>query len=427
MNYLDVFEARRQCLNMPQLASSNGKASDLKNSPNNKKTFCKNGVSIPVLSFFSGLGLLDLGFHSAGLTPIWHNENSKDFISIFEFGMESVGIRGPSGRIQNTNSIANIGPNEILRQAFGKSGTPNVFGVIGGPPCPDFSVGGKNKGGDGERGRLSQIFVRRILELQPTFFVLENVPGLIRTQKHKEFLDGLLKQLLTQYRLDARILNSLDYGVPQDRERLIIVGLKSKLMKKSGHGPENIETAESLIKKAKQNLTFFDETSKAWFPWDLCRLFPSAKSKYNWPTQIPFGQVPDVPHDIPSELMVWSYIGDKTKLLKLSNSNECFIPYSKKFSEIAEGDVSRKCFKRLHRWRYSPAAAYGNNEVHLHPDEARRLTVREAMQIQTIPENFQLPSNISLSAKYKTIGNAVPVKLARAIGLSLRKTLEVYI
>ena len=425
MNYLDVFGSGGQCLKMPQLVSPSETVADPKVGMQSEKNLGMKTASIPVLSFFSGLGLLDLGFHSAGMTPIWHNEVSKDFKTIFEFGMESFGINGPSAKIQNTNSIVNIGPNEILRQAFGKSGTPSVFGIIGGPPCPDFSVGGKNKGSEGERGKLSQTFVRRILELQPTFFVFENVPGLIRTQKHREFLAGLLSQLLTNYKVDAQILNSLEYGVPQDRERLIIVGLKNKWLKKNGHDTRSIKSAESLIEQARQNSTAADKTLHSWFPWDLCRLFPGAKSKFNWPTQIPFGEIPKTPKNIPTELMVWSYIGDKNKLLKLSNAEEGFIPYSKKFHEIAEGDVSRKCFKRLHRWRYSPAAAYGNNEVHLHPAEARRLTVREAMQIQTVPESFQLPSDISLSAKYKTIGNAVPVKLAQAIGYSLRKALKI--
>jgi DNA (cytosine-5)-methyltransferase 1 len=62
----------------------------------------------------------------------------------------------------------------------------------------------------------------------------------------------------------------------------------------------------------------------------------------------------------------------------------------------------------LHRWRYSPTAAYGNNEVHLHPYKARRLTVAEALAIQSLPKNFQLPPTMTLSDMFKTIGNGVP-------------------
>ena len=80
--------------------------------------------------------------------------------------------------------------------------------------------------------------------------------------------------------------------------------------------------------------------------------------------------------------------------------------------------------RRGWRVRFSPAAAYGNNEVHLHPTEPRRLTVREAMQIQTVPENYALPANMTLTSKFKTIGNAVPVRLAEAMAGSLKEVID---
>ena len=121
--------------------------------------------------------------------------------------------------------------------------------------------------------------------------------------------------------------------------------------------------------------------------------------------------------------MVGPLICDQQRLSTLPNGTEGFNPYSRRFKTVAEGDVSKKCFKRLHRWRYSPAAAYGNNEVHLHPTEPRRLTVREAMQIQTVPENYALPADMTLSSKFKTIGNAVPVRLAEAMANSINEVI----
>lgn len=85
-----------------------------------------------------------------------------------------------------------------------------------------------------------------------------------------------------------------------------------------------------------------------------------------------------------------------------------------------EGDDSKKCYKRLHRWRYSPTAAYGNNEVHLHPYKAQRLSVAEALSIQSLPKEFVLPPDISLSAKFKTIGNGVPYLLAKGVAETIR-------
>jgi DNA (cytosine-5)-methyltransferase 1 len=91
---------------------------------------------------------------------------------------------------------------------------------------------------------------------------------------------------------------------------------------------------------------------------------------------------------------------------------------------IPEGDVSRKSFKRLHRWRFSPTAAYGNNEVHLHPTLPRRLTVREALRIQSVPDTYILPEDMPLTHKFKTIGNGVAVKLAYAVACSIRNMIE---
>ena len=89
-----------------------------------------------------------------------------------------------------------------------------------------------------------------------------------------------------------------------------------------------------------------------------------------------------------------------------------------------EGDTSRKSFKRLHRWRYSPTVAYGNNEVHLHPWRDRRLSVAEAMALQSLPREFTLPPGMTLSDKFKTIGNGVPYLLARALALTIADTLS---
>lgn len=102
------------------------------------------------------------------------------------------------------------------------------------------------------------------------------------------------------------------------------------------------------------------------------------------------------------------------------NGNDVFKPKSEKFSTVNEGDTKRKSFKRLHRYRYSPTACYGHREVHLHPWEKRRLSVREAMRIQGIPDEYQLPDNATLSNKFALVSNGVPVSLAHQVALSLK-------
>ncbi|MDD5774731.1 MAG: DNA cytosine methyltransferase, partial [Candidatus Omnitrophica bacterium] len=80
----------------------------------------------------------------------------------------------------------------------------------------------------------------------------------------------------------------------------------------------------------------------------------------------------------------------------------------------------RKSFKRLHRYRYSPTVCYGHNEVHLHPWEPRRLSVREAMRIQGIPDAYELPPEATLTSKFSAVSNGVPVQLAFEVAKSLK-------
>ena len=77
--------------------------------------------------------------------------------------------------------------------------------------------------------------------------------------------------------------------------------------------------------------------------------------------------------------------------------------------------MSKKSYKRLHRWRYSPTVAYGNNEVHLHPYKPRRLSAAEALALQTLPKEFELPKDMTLTDKFKTIGNGVPYLLSSGV------------
>ncbi|MBC7341782.1 MAG: DNA cytosine methyltransferase [Clostridia bacterium] len=357
---------------------------------------------VPLLSFFTGAGFLDIGFMQAGFKVIWCNERDHSFVQGYEYGMASLTGNNPC-RV-NTGSIAALDAKQIAAEAFGNTPRPALFGIIGGPPCVDFSVGGKNRGEKGEHGRLSEIYVDKILDLQPSFFLFENVPGLVRTAKHRKFLNKLMKRLSAHYIIDHRVLNALDYGVPQDRERLFVVGFHIKWLN------EHLGLS-------------FPYAREGWFPWPE-PIYPNAKFRYPWPGQSPFGSEPKKPDGIPDDLVVGPLICNTEEIARLPNGLEGFKPYSKKFYLIPEGDVSRISFKRLHRWRYSPTAAYGNNEVHLHPALPRRLTVREAMRIQTVPDTYALPAGLSLSDKFKMVGNGVPVQLAQAVALSFMKVIR---
>ena len=359
-------------------------------------------MRLPLISFFTGGGFLDLGLEEAGFDTVWYNEFNPDFADMFEYGMsalrKSVDPSAPAVSVNSRSSIIDLRAGQILFDAFGGA-APARFGVIGGPPCPDFSNGGRHRGHEGDHGKLSQTYIDMVCDLKPSFFLMENVPGLIRNTKHRAFFEKLRDQLkLSGFITDFTTLNALDFGVPQDRNRVFMIGVSNR------------EWHRLYGKKQSPQ-------EDGWFPFPKPR-FENAKF-LPWPGVSTFGAEPVKPRGIPDELMTIHWLKGKIDVSKLPNGDEFFIPYSDKFNTVAEGDDSKKSFKRLHRYRYSPTACYGNNEVHLHPWKPRRLSVREALRIQTIPDEYVLQKTKPLSSKFKMIANGVPRILAFEIGRSL--------
>jgi DNA (cytosine-5)-methyltransferase 1 len=162
--------------------------------------------------------------------------------------------------------------------------------------------------------------------------------------------------------------------------------------------------------------------------WDEGLAYPNRKAfDFPWADTEAFVQdaVKANPNSVPLDLTV-QYWFDKNDVEAHPNQIDCFTPRNglSKFLKISEGDVSRKSSKRLHRWRYSPTAAYGNNEVHLHPYKARRISVAEALAIQSMPKEFELPPAMTLSNKFKTVGNGVPFKLGSHIARAIKQFLQ---
>ncbi|WP_288882968.1 DNA cytosine methyltransferase [Pedobacter panaciterrae] len=356
---------------------------------------------IPVLSFFSGGGFLDMGFISAGLDVVWTNEIDKSFVQLYKSGMTSWGNKiGNEAEfsISNTNSIKDISAKDIIDQAF-NGVKPFHFGVIGGPPCQDFTINGNMDGFKGDRGSLTDAFLWKILELQPSFFVMENVTGLLRSKKTSQHFKDLLELMSNDFFIDFDVLNSLNFDVPQSRERVFVIGLR-----------------KNLIVSENTGLEF----GKKWFP------FPANKINYlkdvNWPLHNEYNsKVMVMPEGVPLKLCVNTCLVPKSLEGKIPNSAEYFNLYVKedKLNIIKEGETNRPSFKRLHRFRYSPTTCYGNNEVHLHPYQNRRISVREALRIQGVSDSYVLPTEIPLSKKFKMIGNGVPVPLAKAVASQL--------
>jgi DNA (cytosine-5)-methyltransferase 1 len=365
------------------------------------------GHKIPILSFFSGGGFMDMGFEQAGFEIVWTNEYDQDFVKLHKAGITSwrkSQYDGTKSGFFNTKSITEVSSKEILAEAFPK-GKPEQFGIIGGPPCQDFSMNGSLKGFDGDRGKLTKLYFDKILELKPTFFVMENVTGLLKRKESKKYLEQILNRIENKYNVDYEILNSLNFGVPQHRERVFYVGIKKECIN------------QKLINQALLG---------KWFPFPINKKYHNAATKFIWEKEVSFGLTLKKPNNIPLELCVESCLVPNEKLNIIPNANEIFTLYKpiNELKKIKEGETNRPSFKRLHRFRYSPTACYGNNEVHLHPYLHRRLSVREALRIQGVSDKYILQPELSLSKKFKMIGNGVPVPLAKAVATSLKSFID---
>lgn len=350
-----------------------------------------------VYSFFSGIGFLDLGFEKNGFHIRLVNEYDPVFMSAYQYARKYPQDRKYCN--ESAEEFLHGGLKQGLAAMIREDRRNNhLVGFVGGPPCPDFSVAGKNKGASGENGRLTATYIELICQFLPDFFVLENVKGLFATKIHRNFLDRETKKLLERgYEVSVQVENALEYGAPQFRERLFVVGFRN--------ARRGALVAPLVLQK---------------------RHTMDAILKKDWPREDPFAidnpRTP--PRGIYKRLSVEHWF-EKNNVLLHPNANDCFeARKAERFLQIPEGRVSGKSFKRLHRWRYSPTAAYGHNEVHLHPYKPRRLSVAEALAIQSLPKDFVVLPSASLTAKFKMVGNGVPFLLAVALAQATRNELE---
>lgn len=356
--------------------------------------------------------MLDLAFERNQYNIVLVNEYCAQFLNAYKYARQQLNIAPPIYGYYETSAeyfSRKRGKRRLngLMQAEHDKG--NLIGFIAGPPCPDFSVAGKNRGSEGAHGKLTKVYFDIICRCRPDFFVFENVKGLVKTEKHKHFYNEMQHKLFkNDYVISHKLLNALSYGVPQFREREIMIGISKELFEKLGYqldinGTFKFPWDEHSIGALEEILNQ---------PWPTTQQFVVNSRRINrWPGY--------------EELTVnhWFLQND---VCHHPNARDRFAVKAgrEKMSIIGEGDTTRKSFKRLHRWRYSPTACYGNNEVHLHPYKVRRLSVAEAMAIQSLPREFVLPKEMSLSAKFKTVGNGVPYLLAEAIAITLNDFLH---
>ncbi|MGE2643615.1 DNA cytosine methyltransferase, partial [Escherichia coli] len=267
-----------------------------------------------IYSFFSGGGFLDLGFEESNFEIVLVNEYQKEFIEAYKYSREKMELGTPKYGYFNCDisDFLRKEKKETLTKFIDEDKADgNIIGFIGGPPCPDFSVAGKNKGIDGDNGKLTLAYKKLILQNCPDFFVLENVKGLWKTKKHRIEYEKLKQSFKRKgYVLIDNLVNSLEYGVPQSRERIFMIGIRSSLFKNQ----------EALL-EFKTKFTWGKNKTE-----DLNEILSK-----NWPLKNEFKENSDAecPNNIIKELTVKFWF-DKNDVDFHPNAKDFFNPKSSK-------------------------------------------------------------------------------------------------
>lgn len=324
-----------------------------------------------LVSLFAGAGGLDLGFVQAGFDVVWANEFDKDIWETYKKNHQNTILDG--------RSIVDIPSTDI----------PDCDGIIGGPPCQSWSAAGAKRGIKDKRGILFYEFMRILADKKPKFFLAENVSGIL-AQRHSEALSNIIEMFSNiGYKLSFKMLNVSNYGVPQDRKRIFIIGYRSDLGIKFSFPKETTPKKKNTLKSAIGDL--------------ISNVVPALSGNY-------------------------------TNEKCLISNHEYMIGG---FSSIY---MSRN---RVRKWdEVSFTIQAGGRHAPIHPQAPkmiltekdkrefvkgkenlyRRLSVRECARIQTFPDNFIFYYK-NISAGYKMIGNAVPVKMANILANKIFKDL----
>ena len=334
------------------------------------------------ISLFSGAMGLDIGLMQAGIDI----QIGQDFDNSCIMTMQANGHMGIAGDICKISSI------DILKKVNMQVGEP--FLVCGGPPCQPFSTAGKRLGINDPRGSLFKEFVRMIDEIRPRFFVMENVKGLMSSNLKDEngadtnikVLDIILAEFRKlNYKTVYGLLDAVNYGVPQFRERFVLIGSRDR---------EDIFLPAPTHFRIHQNSAYrwvtLGDTIKDLENTDSeCASFSDSRLKFL--RMVPEGgNWKDLPKDVVEEAMGGAFTSGGGKV---------------------------GFYRRLSYAQPSPTVVTSPVQkatMMCHPTMDRPLSVAEYARIQQFPDDWKFMG--TTVDKYRQIGNAVPVGLARAIG-----------
>ncbi len=326
-----------------------------------------NNRNIKVVELFAGTGGLALGLEKAGLDTV-------ELVEIDRFCCETLKRNRPGWNIINKD----------VREVDFTKYRGRVEVVTGGFPCQAFSYAGKKLGFEDTRGTLFYEFARCVNEIKPVLFLAENVRGLISHDNGRTLaaIISIFKDL--GYNIQYKLLNAVNYGVPQKRERVVIVGTKEGINFKYPEKEKKIITLREALKGVPKSDGQQYSNSKR----KVLELVP------------PGGCWRNLPDAIQKEYMGKSFYsgGGRTGMARRISWEEPCLTLT--------CSPSQKQTERCH------------------PDETRPFTVREYARIQTFPDDWEFVGGIG--EKYKQIGNAVPVEFAYKLGLQIVEAVNEY-
>lgn len=365
-----------------------------------------------MVDLFAGCGGLSTGLEQAGFTPWFVNEIVEDFCNTYRINHPAV----PEDNffVGDINIL-----NERIREFPALDKTKyEITLVCGGPPCQGFSMANRQRLIDDPRNQLYKAYLLFLSKTRPLFFIMENVKGM--SNKIQEIKDNFNEFLGEDYQFDYRLLRAQDYGVPQNRERFILIGnrigidpaeifaeiekhkrrpfvLRDALFglpslasrKEKGKNEENLDsgfTVRDFVYSINDFYLFINGDR------EITHLF-NHKNRYNNPRDLEiFRRLPQGANSLHESI---------ADIMPYARRNAIF---KDKYYKLDENQICKTITSHMQF----------DCNMYIHPWEARGLSPREAARIQTFPDDYFFTG--SQNKWYAQIGNAVPVKLAKAIG-----------
>ena len=396
-----------------------------------------------VISLFSGAGGMDLGFINAGFDIVWANDFFKEAVESYKKNVDDRIVYGDITKIPSSEM-----PDDIDL-------------VIGGFPCQGFSIANTKRSMKDERNFLYKEMLRVIDDKKPKFFVAENVKGILSMKKGKVF--GMIKKDFKKlgYNVDAKLLNAAEYGIPQARERVVIIGnrigvknpypkpthwvdSKKYESKKGLKDPITVEETIGFLSDVRlsdkpitldngmviyNHMAATNVYDKFWGrkykvkQEDICDYLKMWRDKAGYTTKKVddyFGYKYTAGHwfrkdnhsgSIPKPSDWW----ELKKILGFDNK------YDKKVTTMVEKEIKFEQSLRITNWN-RPSDTITATSPEIHVNRERRLSARECAMLQTFPMDYEFVG--SLNVIYRQIGNAVPVKLAEQIAKGIYDVLK---